>query len=65
MFKYSPSKLIDLKNFINRKNYKKIFILVGNKSFKKLEIKNQIKTYFLNKMVIYYEKKNPILNIMS
>ena len=59
MFKYSPSKLIDLKNFINQKNYKKIFILVGNKSFKKLEVKNQIKAYLLDKIVFYYEKKLP------
>jgi len=59
MNKYSPSKLIDLKSYLNQKNYKKIFILVGNKSFKKLEIKNQIEKYLLDKTIYYYEKKQP------
>ena len=56
MLNYSLSSIDDINNYI-KKNVKKIFLIVGNTSYKKLNIDKKIEEIFKDKNYLIYKKK--------
>ena len=56
MLNYSLSKIEDIKRYI--KKVKKIFLIVGNTSYKKLNIDKKIEEIFQCKNYFIYKKRN-------
>lgn len=57
MFNYSISNIEDIKKY-TKKDVKKIFLIVGNTSYKKLNIDKKIEEIFNDKNYFIYKKKN-------
>ena len=57
MFNYSLSNIEDIKKY-TKKDVKKIFLIVGNTSYKKLNIDKKIEEIFNDKNYFIYKKKN-------
>ena len=60
MLNYSLSKIEDIKRYI-KKDVKKIFLIVGNTSYKKLNIDKKIEEIFQGKNYFIYKKRNIFL----
>ena len=56
MFNYSLSNIEDIKKY-TKKDVKKIFLIVGNTSYKKLNIDKKIEEIFNDKNYFIYKKK--------
>ena len=48
------SSIIKIKNFLEKKKFKKIFVITGKQSFTKSGAKNLFSNLLLNKQVIFF-----------